>query len=120
MIDRFKREDTHRVLVLSLRVGGVGLNLQEASYVFYMDRWWNPAAERQSEDRSHRIGQSAKVNVFKYACVGTIEERIDEILESKQRLFDEAVDDVSMDLRSRLAKEDLFGLFGLAGEVREE
>lgn len=120
VIDRFKREDSHRVLVLSLRVGGLGLNLQEASYVFYMDRWWNPAAERQSEDRSHRIGQSAKVNVFKYACVGTIEERIDEILESKQRLFDEAVDDVSMDLRSGLAKRDLFGLFGLAGDLCEE
>lgn len=115
VIDRFKREDAHKVLVLSLRVGGLGLNLQEASYVFYLDRWWNPAAERQSEDRSHRIGQSARVSVFKYSCVGTIEERIDEILESKQRLFEEMVDDVSLDLGARLSQEDFFGLFRLAG-----
>ena len=112
-IDSFKRESAHRVLVLSLRVGGLGLNLQEASYVFYMDRWWNPATERQSEDRSHRIGQSQKVSVFKYSCAGTIEERIDEILESKQRLFDEMVDDVSVDLGARLSLEDLHRLFGL-------
>ncbi len=115
VIDSFKREAAHKVLVLSLRVGGLGLNLQEASYVFYVDRWWNPAAERQSEDRSHRIGQSQKVNVFKYSCVGTIEERIDEILESKQRLFDEMVDDVSVDLGARLSLEDLHGLFGPGG-----
>lgn len=120
VIDRFKREDPHKVLVLSMRVGGVGLNLQEASYVFYMDRWWNPAAERQSADRSHRIGQSMKVHVFKYSCVGTIEERIDEILEGKQRLFDEAVDDVSMDLESCLDRQDLSGLFGLGGVLHEE
>ena len=67
----------------------------------------------QSEDRSHRIGQSAKVSVFKYFCVGTIEERIDEILKRKQRLFDELVDDVSLDLGARLSREDLYGLFGL-------
>ena len=115
VIDSFKRESARKVLVLSLRVGGLGLNLQEASYVFYMDRWWNPATERQSEDRSHRIGQSQRVTVFKYSCVGTIEERIDEILESKQRLFDEMVDDVSLDLGARLSRKDLYGLFRLAG-----
>ncbi|MCY4596145.1 MAG: C-terminal helicase domain-containing protein, partial [Bryobacterales bacterium] len=115
VIDSFKREAAHKVLVLSLRVGGLGLNLQEASYVFYMDRWWNPATERQSEDRSHRIGQARKVSVFKYSCVGTIEERIDEILASKQRLFDEMVDDVSADLGARLSRDDLHGLFRLAG-----
>lgn len=115
VIDRFKQHGAHQVLVLSLRVGGLGLNLQEASYVFYMDRWWNPAAERQSEDRSHRIGQSAPVSVFKYSCVGTIEERIDELLERKQRLFDDMVDDVSLDLGARLSSEDLYGLFGLKG-----
>ena len=116
-IDRFTRASDHKVLVLSLRVGGLGLNLQAASYVFFMDRWWNPAAERQSEDRSHRIGQSARVNVLKYACVGTIEERIDELLKRKQRLFDALVDDVSLDLGTRLSREDLYGLFGLADYV---
>ena len=120
VIDRFKREGGHQVLVLSLRVGGLGLNLQEAAYVFYMDRWWNPAAERQSEDRSHRIGQSAQVTVFKYSCVGTIEERIDALLKRKQRLFDELVDDVSVDLGARLNSEDLYGLFGLKGVLESE
>ena len=95
---------------MSLRVGGLGLNLQEASYVFHLDRWWNPAVERQAEDRSHRMGQTVKVNVIKYSCAGTIEERIDNILEGKQDLFDRLVDDVSIDLSTRMSRDELFGL----------
>jgi len=113
IIDRFRRNDEHKVLVVSLRAGGVGLNLQEASYVFHLDRWWNPAVERQAEDRSHRFGQTVPVHVFKYSCVNTIEERIDRILEQKQELFDELVDDVSINLSSVLTARELFGLFGL-------
>ena len=113
VIERFKARDEHKVLILSLRAGGLGLNLQEASYVFHLDRWWNPAVERQAEDRSHRIGQTVKVNVIKYSCTGTIEERIDGILESKQELFDQLIDDVSLDLTARMNREELFGLFGL-------
>ncbi len=113
VIERFKTRDEHKVLILSLRAGGLGLNLQEASYVFHLDRWWNPAVERQAEDRSHRIGQTVKVNVIKYSCAGTIEERIDGILESKQELFDQLIDDVSLDLTARMNREELFGLFGM-------
>ena len=113
VIERFKARDEHKVLLLSLRAGGLGLNLQEASYVFHLDRWWNPAVERQAEDRSHRMGQTVKVNVIKYSCTETIEERIDKILEHKQGLFDQLIDDVSLDLSSHLNREDLFGLFGL-------
>ena len=113
VIDRFKTRDEHKVMVLSLRAGGLGLNLQEASYVFHLDRWWNPAIERQAEDRSHRIGQTVKVNVIKYSCAGTIEERIDQILKRKQHLFDKLIDDVSLDLSTQLSREELFGLFGL-------
>ena len=113
VIDRFKTTDKHKVMLLSLRAGGLGLNLQEASYVFHLDRWWNPAIERQAEDRSHRIGQTVKVNVIKYSCTGTIEERIDQILERKQGLFDQLIDDVSLDLSTQLSREELFGLFGL-------
>ena len=113
LIQRFKTSSKHQVLVLSLRAGGLGLNLQEASYVFHLDRWWNPAVERQAEDRSHRIGQTVKVNVIKYSCAGTIEERIDKILEHKQDLFDQLIDDVSLDLSAQLNREELFGLFGL-------
>ena len=112
-IDQFKASSEHRVLALSLRAGGLGLNLQEASYVFHLDRWWNPAVERQAEDRSHRIGQEIKVNVIKYSCTGTIEERIDRILERKQGLFDQLIDDVSLDLSASLSRDELFGLFGL-------
>ena len=113
IIERFKNNEEHQALIISLRAGGLGLNLQEASYVFHLDRWWNPAVERQAEDRSHRMGQTAKVNVIKYSCTDTIEERIDAILAKKQDLFDRLVDDVSMDLSSRLSREELFGLFGL-------
>ena len=113
LIERFKTTDTHKALVLSLRAGGVGLNLQEASYVFHLDRWWNPAVEQQAEDRSHRFGQTAKVNVIKYACTGTIEERIDAILKRKQDLFDQLIDDVSLNLPARLSSEEIFALFGI-------
>jgi SNF2 family DNA or RNA helicase len=113
VIKRFKEVDKHKVLVISLMAGGQGLNLQEASYVFHLDRWWNPAVERQAEDRSHRFGQTLKVNVIKYSCIGTIEERIDEILERKQDLFDRLIDDVSIDISRSLTGDELFGLFGL-------
>ena len=112
-IEQFRRRNEHKALVISLRAGGLGLNLQEASYVFHLDRWWNPAVERQAEDRAHRMGQTVKVNVIKYSCAGTIEERIDQILERKQRLFDQLIDDVSLNLSARLSGEELFALFGL-------
>ena len=103
-------------IVGGLDAGGrlpAGDFLQEASYVFHLDRWWNPALERQAEDRSHRMGQTVKVNVIKYSCTGTIEERIDAILEGKQELFDQLIDDVSLDLSARLNRAELLGLFGL-------
>lgn len=116
-IREFKENRERKVLVLSLRAGGQGLNLQDASYVFHFDRWWNPAVEHQAEDRAHRIGQAFPVHVYKYILEGTIEERIDKILREKQLLFDELVDDVSIDLKSKLTSEELFGLFGLTPPV---
>ena len=113
VIRRFRSETDHRVLVLSLRVGGLGLNLQEASYVFHLDRWWNPATEAQADDRTYRFGQAVKVNVFKYTCHETIEARIEEILRRKRKLFDDVVDDVSLDVSSRFTQSELLELFGL-------
>lgn len=113
ILQAFKTDPSRKLLVLSLRAGGQGLNLQEASYVFHFDRWWNPAVERQAEDRTHRLGQSLPVHVYKYTCEGTIEERIEQILQEKQLLFDEIVDDVSIDLKARLSAAELFSLFGL-------
>jgi SNF2 family DNA or RNA helicase len=116
VVRQFRERPEHRVLVLSPRAGGQGLNLQDASHVFHFDRWWNPAVERQAEDRSHRLGQTLPVNVYRYISEGTVEERIAEVLRDKQLLFDEMVDDVSLDPQERLSAEDLFGLFGLAPE----
>jgi len=112
-VGRFKGDSRHGALILSLKAGGQGLNLQEASYVAHFDRWWNPASEKQAEDRSHRMGQTSAVDVYTYTCAGTIEERIASLLEAKQRLFDTVVDQVCMDLEAVLSAEELFGLFGL-------
>ncbi|TSA12793.1 MAG: hypothetical protein D4R73_01785 [Deltaproteobacteria bacterium] len=113
IISTFKKDQDHKVLILSLRAGGQGLNLQDASYVFHFDRWWNPAVEHQAEGRAHRLGQTFPVHIYKYTIGDTIEERIEKILVEKQLLFDELVDSVSIDLKSKLSGEELFGLFGL-------
>jgi SNF2 family DNA or RNA helicase len=91
----------------------VGLNLQDASYVFHFDRWWNPSVERQAEDRSHRLGQEYPVNVYTYTCEQTVEERIEAVLRRKRRLFEEVVDDVTLNLEDVLTGADLYGLFDL-------
>lgn len=110
--DRFRRPKSP-LLVASLRAGGTGLNLQHANYVFLFDRWWNPAVEDQAEGRLHRIEQTSEVTVYKYTCLKTIEERIEDILASKVRLFKETVDDVSIDPPSRLTMADLIKAVGL-------
>ena len=109
----FRTDQRHKAMILSLRAGGVGLNLQSASYVFHMDRWWNPAVEDQAEGRAHRIGQPYPVTAFRYVCADTIEERIEAILREKRHIFKEFVDDVTLDLKSMLSAEEMFGLFGL-------
>jgi SNF2 family DNA or RNA helicase len=114
VVRRFREDATRTALVLSLRAGGAGLNLPEASYVFHFDRWWNPAVERQAEDRSHRLGQRLPVHVYSYVSEDTIEERIDAVLQEKRHLFDRVVDEVSLDLDALLTGEEIFGLFGLA------
>ncbi len=113
VLDRFRRDDEWKVLVLALRAGGQGLNLQQASYVIHFDRWWNPAVEQQADSRSHRLGQQYPVNVYAYVSEGTIEERVERILMDKQALFDEIVDDATIDMASHLTPDELFGLFGL-------
>jgi SNF2 family DNA or RNA helicase len=74
------------VFVLSVKAGGTGLNLTAASHVFHYDRWWNPAVEDQATDRAYRIGQKQAVQVHKFVCAGTVEERIDRLLEQKREL----------------------------------
>jgi SNF2 family DNA or RNA helicase len=117
-VDEFVQNPRRKLFILSLRAGGVGLNLQAASYVLHLDRWWNPAVEDQAESRAHRFGQTYPVTVYRYTCIGTIEERIARKLEEKRQLFREVVDDVSLDLRTALTEEELFGLFGLRPPTR--
>jgi SNF2 family DNA or RNA helicase len=109
----FRSDPRHKAMILSLRAGGLGLNLQSASYVFHLDRWWNPAVEDQAEGRAHRMGQPYPVTAFRYVCADTIEERIEAILREKRQIFQEVVDDVTLDLKSMLTAEEMFGLFGL-------
>ncbi len=87
MVRRFQEdEDPPPFFVLSLRAGGTGLNLTRASHVFHVDRWWNPAVEEQATDRAFRIGQTQHVQVHKFVCKGTLEERIDRMIEEKKAL----------------------------------
>jgi len=86
MVRRFQSEDGPPLFVLSLKAGGTGLNLTAANHVIHFDRWWNPAVEDQATDRAFRIGQRKNVQVRKLTCVGTLEERIDELIASKREL----------------------------------
>jgi SNF2 family DNA or RNA helicase len=79
------------IFILSLKAGGTGLNLTAANHVFHFDRWWNPAVEDQATDRTFRIGQTRDVQVHKFICAGTLEERIDELIESKKALAESVV-----------------------------
>lgn len=107
VVSRFQDSDRHKVLVLSLRAGGTGLNLTSASHVFHFDRWWNPAVETQAEDRAHRIGQTRPVQIHAYLSANTIEERIADILAEKRALFADMVDGVTARGLARLDIETL-------------
>ncbi|KAM3114820.1 DEAD/DEAH box helicase [Phormidesmis sp. 146-33] len=92
MIDRFQQDPQGpRIFILSLKAGGVGLNLTRANHVFHFDRWWNPAVENQATDRVFRIGQTRNVQVHKFVCTGTLEERIHEMIESKKALAEQVI-----------------------------
>jgi SNF2 family DNA or RNA helicase len=92
MIDQFQLSDgSAPIFVLSLKAGGLGLNLTAANHVFHFDRWWNPAVERQATDRAYRIGQSRTVHVHKFVCLGTLEERIDQMIEEKTALAEHII-----------------------------
>ena len=122
IVKRFQEDEAVPFFVLSLKAGGAGLNLTAASHVVHFDRWWNPAVENQATDRAFRIGQVKNVLVHKFVCRGTVEEKIDALIESKQQLSrdvleggaerlltemkdDEILDLVALDLRAATAGE---------------
>jgi SNF2 family DNA or RNA helicase len=93
LVTRFQSAGGPPVFLLSLRAGGTGLNLTAARHVIHLDRWWNPAVENQATDRAFRIGQTCNVQVRKFICTGTLEEKIDEMIEEKKALAELAVSD---------------------------
>jgi non-specific serine/threonine protein kinase len=89
LVDRFQEDERVPFFVISLKAGGAGLNLTAASQVIHFDRWWNPAVENQATDRAFRIGQTKNVLVHKFVCRGTVEEKIDELIDAKRKLSDD-------------------------------
>ncbi|MEW6746739.1 MAG: DEAD/DEAH box helicase [Planctomycetota bacterium] len=113
LVARFQEDETVPFFVLTLKVGGSGLNLTAASHVVHFDRWWNPAVENQATDRTFRIGQTRNVLVHKFVCRGTVEEKIDELIESKKTLSRELLEGGAELNLTELKDEELLRLVAL-------
>jgi SNF2 family DNA or RNA helicase len=113
VIEKFRNDPNTQVILMSYGAGSVGLNLQFAEYVFLFDRWWNPAVEDQAINRAHRIGAAGPVTVLRYLAAGTIEERIDQILQQKRELFASVFDDTQAATTGGLSRDQLLSLFNL-------
>ncbi len=109
-VDRFQNDEYCRVFLISLKAGGVGINLTEADYVFLLDPWWNPAVETQAIDRTHRIGQTKKVFSYKLICKDTIEEKVLKLQEKKKALVSDLISPEN-NFFKQLDKEDVLDLF---------
>ncbi len=116
MVEQFNGDAYVPFMVLSLKAGGVGLNLTAANHVIHFDRWWNPAVENQATDRAFRIGQTRKVIVHKFITKGTIEEKIDAMIEEKQKLAGDILSSSGEKWITELSNDELMGLFRLGGE----
>ncbi|NJO90826.1 MAG: SWF/SNF helicase family protein [Chloroflexia bacterium] len=108
-IKQFQEDVDCRLFLISLKAGGVGLNLTSADYVFFLDPWWNPAAENQALSRAHRIGQKSKVMVYRFITENSIEEKILKLQERKKELADVFIN--SNNPFKQLSKEDIVDLF---------
>ena len=113
LVTRFQEDELTPFFVLSLKAGGAGLNLTAASHVIHFDRWWNPAVENQATDRAFRIGQQRNVLVHKFVCRGTIEERIDQLIESKQQLVKDVLEGGAELLLTEMSDSELLDLVKL-------
>ncbi len=117
IIERFQSEAYVPFMVLSLKAGGVGLNLTQANHVVHFDRWWNPAVENQATDRVFRIGQQKNVIVHKFITKGTLEEKIDQMLEKKQQLSENVIAESNETWITEMNNSELMNLFNLSIEV---
>ncbi|MBB6548349.1 DEAD/DEAH box helicase [Nonomuraea rubra] len=115
LVDRFQHDPEPTLFVLSLKAAGVGLNLTAANHVVHVDRWWNPAVEDQATDRAFRIGQRKNVQVRKLICAGTLEERVDQMIERKKALAERVVG-TGEDWLTDLSTEELREVFRLTAE----
>jgi len=113
IVRRFQEDEHVGFFVLSLKAGGAGLNLTAASHVVHFDRWWNPAVENQATDRAFRIGQTKNVLVHKFVCRGTIEEKIDQLIESKRQLSKDLLESGAELLLTELKDAELLKLVAL-------
>ena len=120
MVQRFQDDpDGPQVFVLSLRAGGSGLNLPRANHVVHYDRWWNPAVENQATDRAFRIGQTRDVHVHKLICAGTLEDRIDQMIEIKQETADQVVGSTSERWLTELSNAELRDVLALSANPED-
>jgi SNF2 family DNA or RNA helicase len=115
-VTSFQSGDGPPLFLLSLRAGGTGLNLTAANHVIHLDRWWNPAVENQATDRAFRIGQRRNVQVRKFICTGTLEEKIDEMIEEKKALANLVISDGEGWL-TELSTGELRRVFELSAEA---
>jgi len=113
LVDAFQAENGPPFFVLTAKAGGSGLNLTEASHVIHFDRWWNPAVENQATDRAFRIGRKRNVLVHKFVCRGTLEERIDEMIESKSQLADSVIGGGKEKMLTEMNNQDLLKFVAL-------
>jgi len=119
-VRRFQEDEQTPFFVLSLKAGGAGLNLTAASHVIHFDRWWNPAVENQATDRAFRIGQQRNVLVHKFICRGTVEDRIDQLIESKQQLVQDVLEGGAELLLTEMSDRELLDLVRLDIHAAQE
>lgn len=113
LVEAFQRDDGPPFFLLTVKAGGSGLNLTQAAHVIHFDRWWNPAVENQATDRAFRIGQKQNVLVHKFVCRGTIEERIDAVIEDKKSLSAELLEGGGENLLTEMSNSELLRFVAL-------
>jgi SNF2 family DNA or RNA helicase len=113
LVRRFQEDERIPFFVLSVKAGGTGLNLTAASHVIHFDRWWNPAVENQATDRAFRIGQTKNVLIHKFICRGTVEDKIDQMIESKRQLAGDFLSGGADMTLTEMKDEELLSLVAL-------